>query len=146
MALASSSAGSTYPASAINNGDRAGLNFGAGGVWKDGTPSSFPDWVEIDFNGPKTIDHVVVYSAQDNTTTPVDPSDTMTFSLRGLTAFQVKAWNGTAFATLASVGNNNLVKRTVSFPATTTTKIRILIYGSANNTDSFVTEVEAWTP
>jgi hypothetical protein len=146
VASVSSTFSSSYPASAINNGDRAGLNFGAGGVWKDGTPGVFPDWVEIDFNGAKSIDHVVVYSAQDNTTTPVDPSDTMTFTQRGVTAFQVKAWNGSQWVGLASVSGNNLVKRTVSFAATTTTKIRIVIQKSADATNSFLTEVEAWTP
>ena len=148
VASASSTFSSAYPAAAINNGDRAGVNFGAGGVWKDDTPSVFPDWVEIDFSGAKTIDHVIVYSAQDNNLSPVDPSDTLTFTLRGLTAFDVQAWNGTSWIKLGSVTGNNLVKRTVSFGATTTSKLRIIINGAVGGKsgNSFLTEVEAWTP
>jgi hypothetical protein len=139
------SASSTSPGfsvSAVNDGDRSGLS----GVWKDGTRLIFPDWVEIDFNGSKTIDHVIVYSVQDNSFAPVDPSDTLTFTLNGITAFDVNAWNGSAWVTLGSVTNNNLVKRSVSFPATTTSKIQIVIKASADGHYSTVTEIEAWTP
>jgi hypothetical protein len=145
VASASSSFGSGYPAAAVNNGDRAGLNFGAGGVWKDGTLSVFPDWVEIDFSGAQTIDRVIVYSLQDSYTAPVDPSDTLTFTARGITAFDVQAWNGAAWVTLGSVSGNNLVKRSVLFTATTTNKIRVVMNAAANGKYSFLTEVEAWT-
>ena len=146
VAFASSTFSGSFPVSAINNGDRAGLNFGAGGVWKDATLSVWPDWVEIDFSSAQTIDRVIVYSVQDNSSTPVDPSDTMTFTLRGDTAFAVQTWNGSAWITQGSVTGNNLVKRTVSFTATTTTKIRVNITAAANGKFSFLTEVEAWTP
>jgi hypothetical protein len=145
VASASSSFGAGYPASAINNGDRAGKNVGQGGVWKDNTPSVYPDWVEIDFNGAQTIDHVIVYSVQDNSLMPVDPSDTMTFSLRGMTAFSVQTWNGSAWVTQGIVTGNNLVKRTVSFAATSTSKIRVLLNASADGKYSSLAEVEAWT-
>src|SRR5262249_22156492 len=105
----------------------------------------FPDRVEIDFSGPQTIDHVVVYSVQDNNTSPVEPNDTMTFTQRGVTAFDVQAWNGSAWITLASVTGNKLVKRTVSFAPTTMSKIRVVIKASANGWYSFLTEIEAWT-
>jgi hypothetical protein len=137
--------GSSYPVSAVNNGDRAGLNNGNGGVWKDATRDGFPDWVEIDFSSAQTIDHVIVYSVQDNSTFPSDPSDTLTFTLYGLTAFDVQAWNGSAWVTLGSVSNNNLVKRSVAFAATTTSKIRVVINGAVGHY-SMVTEIEAWTP
>jgi hypothetical protein len=146
VAFASSTFSGSFPVSAINNGNRAGLNFGAGGVWKDATLSVWPDWVEIDFSGAQTIDRVIVYSVQDNSSTPVDPSDTMTFTLRGVTAFAVQTWNGSAWITQGSVTGNNLVKRTVSFTATTTTKIRVNITAAASGKYSFLTEVEAWTP
>ena len=62
-----------FPVAAVNNGDRAGLNWGSGGGWNDATTGVFPDWVQINFNGSKTIDHVIVYSMQDNFASPVDP-------------------------------------------------------------------------
>ena len=46
----------------------------------------------------------------------------------------------------SSVTGNKLVKRTVSFGATSTSKIRVLINTSANDKYSFLTEVEAWAP
>jgi hypothetical protein len=45
--------------------------------------------------------------------------------------------------TLASVAGNNLVKRTATFPAYTTDRIRVHIT-KALNTWSRVTEIEAW--
>ena len=63
-----------YPVSAINNNERAGTGWNNGGGWADGTPGTFPDWVQITFNGSKTIDRVVVYSLQDNYTQPVEPT------------------------------------------------------------------------
>jgi hypothetical protein len=146
VASASSTFSASYPPSAVNNGDRAGLNYGAGGVWKDGTAGVYPDWIQVNFSGPQTINQIIVYSMQDNYTTPVDPSNTMTFTRFGLTAFDVQTWNGSAWVTQGSVSGNNLVKRTVSFSAVSTDRIRVLINASANLKYSFMTEVEAWTP
>jgi len=142
VASASSVYNVNYPAAAINNGDRAGLNNGAGGVWMDNSSFVFPDWVQINFSGAKTIDHVIVYTVQD-AFTPVDPSDTLTFTRYGVTDFQVQAWNGSAWVALGSVAGNNLVKRTVSFAATTTDRIRVNITGAISGF-SRITEIEAW--
>ncbi len=144
VASASSSLGAGYPASAVNNGERAGLNWGAGGGWNDSTLGVFPDWVQINFSGTKTLDHVVVYSVQDNWQNPIDPPATLTFSLYGVTDFQVQGWNGSAWVTLGTVTGNNLVKRTVTFAPTTTDRIRINITNALYQY-SRVVEVEAWT-
>jgi hypothetical protein len=68
----------------------------------------------------------------------------MTFSLYGLTAFDVQGWNGSTWVTLGSVSGNNLVKRTVSFSPYTTDRIRIVTNGSADGIWSRITEIEAW--
>jgi Bacterial Ig-like domain (group 3)/F5/8 type C domain len=143
VASASSSYGSGYPASAVNNGERAGVNPGNGGYWNDATSNTFPDWVQINFNGAKTIDHAVVYSVQDNYTNPIEPSDTQTFSLYGVTDFTVQGWDGANWVTLATVSGNNLVKRTVTFSPYATDRIRVNIT-SALNSWSRLTEVEVW--
>ena len=143
VASASSTYGAAFPVSPINNNERAGINWGNGGGWADGTPNSFPDWVQITFNGSKTIDHVVVYTVQDNWPSPIEPTDTMTFTTWGLTDFTVQGWNGTAWVTLGTVSGNNLVKRTVNFTAYTTDRIRINVT-NALNAYSRITEVEAW--
>src|SRR6266550_7526971 len=143
VASASSSYSAGYPASAINNSERAGLNPGNGGYWNDATPNALPDWVQIIFSGAKTVDHVVVYSLQDNYLNPVDPNDTQTFTLYGITGFIVQGWDGAAWVTLATVSGNNLVKRSVTFAAYTTDRIRINITGAVDSW-SRLTEVEAW--
>ncbi len=143
VASASSTYSATYPVTAINDNERAGASFANGGYWNDATPNSFPDWVQINFSGSKSIDHVVVYSVQDNYTNPVEPGDTQTFSLYGITDFTVQGWNGSAWVVLGTVSGNNLVKRTVSFAPYTTDRIRINVT-NALNTWSRITEVEAW--
>jgi hypothetical protein len=130
----------------VNDGQRSGAGWSTGGGgWADASPGVFPDWVEVDFAGAKTIDRIVVYSVQDNFQSPVEPTDAMTFSLYGMTAFDVQAWTGSAWTTLASVTGNNLVKRTVTFSPYTTTRVRVLTKGVADNTWSRITEIEAWT-
>jgi hypothetical protein len=145
VATASSSNSSSYPASAIINNERAGRKTApAGWVWVDGTANAWPDWVQVRFAGSRTIDRVVVYTMQDNFNAPVEPTDTTTFSLYGLRAFEVQGWNGSAWVTLGSVTGNNLVKRTVTFPAFTTDRIRVNATSGLVNF-SRITEVEAWS-
>ena len=148
VASASSTAGvgvgAAYPVASVIDGDRAGLNWGSTGGWMDNTLFAFPDWVQINFNGPKTIDHISVYTLQDNYVNPVDPPSNLTFTQYGITDFQVQAWNGSAWVTLGSVAGNNLVKRQVFFVATTTDRIRVNVTGGMGGR-SRVTEIEAWT-
>ena len=143
VASASSTFSAAFPVSAVNNNERAGVNWGNGGGWNDATGNAYPDWVQINFSGSKTVDRVVLYTLQDNYTTPVEPTDSMTFSLYGITAFTVQGRQGSKWITLASVSGNNLVKRTVTFSPFTTTQIRIRI-SAALASFSRITEIEAW--
>jgi uncharacterized membrane protein len=121
------------------------LNWGAGGGWNDGTSNVYPDWIEVTFSGPKTIDEVNVFSMQDNYTAPVEPTAAMTFANWGLRAFEVQYWTGSAWASIpgASITNNNLVWRQFAFTPVTTTKIRVHITAALNGFSRMV-EVEAW--
>lgn len=143
VASASSAYSPQFPATAINDGERAGVNWGNGGGWNDNTAASYPDWAQLNFNGNKTIDRVVVYTVQDNYSNPVEPNDEQTFSLYGVTDFTVQAWSGSKWVTLASVNGNNLVKRTVTFSPYHTARIRINVT-RALASYSRITEVEAW--
>jgi hypothetical protein len=67
----------------------------------------------------------------------------LTFSLYGVTAFQVQGWNGSAWVTLGSAAGNNLVKRQVNFTATATDRIRVNVTGAMAGF-SRITEIEAW--
>ena len=135
-----------YAPSGAINGDRKGSPWGNGGGWNDGTPDSWPDWLEVDFNGSKTIGEIDVFSVQDNYQAPVTPTQQMTFSLYGLTNFEVQYWTGTTWQDVpgGAISGNNSVWRQVTFAPLSTTKIRILV-NAALNTWSRITEVEAWT-
>jgi hypothetical protein len=141
VASASSTLSAAYPVAAVNNNERAGVNWGNGGGWAAGNAP--PGWVQINFNGNKTIDRVVVYTVQDNFTSPVEPSDTLTFGAYGITDFTVQGWNGSSWVTLATVAGNNLVKRTVTFTAFTTNQIRVNVTRSLY-VNPLITEIEAW--
>src|SRR6185503_14617743 len=135
----------SYPVSAINNGDRKGLNAGSGGTWL-GSTATFPQWVQVDFNGSKTVREIDVFSLQDNYANPIEPTETTTFGLYGLTGFDVQYWTGSAWTTVpgGSVSGNNKVWKKIAFAPLTTSKIRILINATVDGW-SRVVEVEAWT-
>src|SRR6266700_2879639 len=141
-AVASSTYGTNVAANA-NNGDRKGTN---GLVWMDSSLSSFPDWIEVDFDGSKTINEIDVVTRQDDLNNPVEPSLSQTFSLYGITAFDVQYWDGNAWVTVSngSVTGNNKVWRQFSFASVTTSKVRVAVNAGADNAYSRVVEVEAW--
>jgi hypothetical protein len=105
----------------------------------------YPDWVQIDFNGSKTISEIDVFTIQDNYSSPVEPTDAMTFSLYGITAFDVQYWNGAAWVTVpgGSVIGNNKVKSKFTFSPITTSKIRVLV-NNALASYSRIIEIESY--
>ncbi len=143
VASASSTYGSAYPLAAVNDGDRTGMTWGSGGGWADATPNAFPDWVQVTFSGVKTVDHIVIYTLADLYGPGITPADTQTFNLFGIVDFNVQAWNGSAWVTLATVSGNDLVKRTVTFVPTSTDRIRVNV---SNGLFGFsrIVELEAW--
>ena len=136
----------TVPAGGVNDGDRKGVNWGAGGGWSDGTPNEFPDWVQVAFNGAKTITEVDVFTLQDDYAMPAEVTEAMTFSLYGITDFEVQYWTGTDWATVPGgrIAGNRSVWRRVTFPPLTTDRIRISVTAALGGS-SRVVEVEAWT-
>jgi RHS repeat-associated protein len=145
-ASASSTLNATFPVASVINGDRRGTGWGSGGGWNDATGGAFPDWVEVSFAGTKTIGEVSVFTLQDSTMSPSEPTEQMTFSLYGVTAFQIEYWTGSAWAQIpgASASGNNKVWRKFTFAPVTTQKIRVMVTGALAN-HSRITEVEAWS-
>jgi RHS repeat-associated protein len=143
-ATASSEYNSGYAAGNAINGDRKGANWGSSGGWHDGTGFTFPDWLQINFSGSKTINEIDVFSVQDNYSAPSEPTETMTFSLYGMTGFEVQYWDGSAWATVpgGNVSGNSNVWRKFAFSPVTTDKIRVLT--KASDGWSRLTEVEAY--
>ena len=147
-ASSSSNFSSAYVPSAVINGDRKGTGWGsAGGGWMDGTSNSYPDWIQVTFNGSKTIDEIDVFTLQDNYGNPSEPTESMTFSQYGIVDFQIQYWNGLSWQTVSggSITGNNKVWKKVNFSQITTSKIRVNITSALNNY-SRVTELEAWGP
>lgn len=145
---ATATASSTYAgfaASGAINGDRKGLFVWQNGFWSTAS-AGFPAWLEVQFNGNKTITEIDIFTLQDNYNAPVEPTETMTFSGYGLTSYEVQYWTGSTWATISggSVSGNNNVWRKFTFPALTTTKIRVLASASPDSY-SRLAEVEAWT-
>jgi probable HAF family extracellular repeat protein len=132
------------PSGAIN-GDRRGLNWERGGGWRDATNNAFPDWLQVDFSGAKSISEVGVFMLQDNYTSPAEPTEAMTFSKFGATAFDVQYWDGAQWAQVpgASVVGNDKVWRRLTFTPLTTTKMRVLVRNALAGRSRLV-EVEAW--
>jgi hypothetical protein len=131
-------------ASNVINGDSIGIVAGAYNWW-NGTGAHAGSAVTVNFSGVKTINRIVVVSLQDNYTAPIDPTSTTTFGALGLTGFTLKYWDGVGFAPLAVVTGNNLVRRTVTFPAISTSKILVICDSSPDGWMRIV-EIEAWTP
>jgi RHS repeat-associated protein len=140
--------------------------------WHDGTLDAYPDWVQINFSGSKTINRVVVYAITDDlapagrapasTTTSgrttrvavrggngrktalADPTNDDSCVAEAPQEFTVEGWNGSSWVTLATVTDNNLCVRDLSFTPFTTDRIRINITMGGSH-GSTIGEVEAWT-
>jgi hypothetical protein len=145
VATASSTYNSNYPVAAVNNGDRNGLNWGAGGGWNDATTNTYPDWVEIDFSTSKTINEIDLFTLQDNYTSPATPTLSMQFSQYGVTDFEVQYWTGSTWVDVpnGNVTGNRNVWRQFAFANITTSKIRVLV-NNALASYSRIVEIEAY--
>lgn len=146
LASASSSLNDQYPPSAVIDGDRKGVGWGAGGGWRDSTAGSFPDWLQVDFSGSMHIDEINVFTLQDTWWNPADPTLTTIFGNNGITKFDVQYWNGSNWVTVpggAVTTNNNKVWRQFVFSPVTTDKIRIQI-NAAKIDSSVMVELEAF--
>ncbi len=138
---------SNWPARGVIDGDRKGTNWGSDGGWVDASSGSFSnDWLQIDFDNSKSIDELDVFTVQDNYANPSEPTAEMTFSAYGLTAYELRYWDGSSWLPVpgASVTGNNKVWRRFTFAAINTNKIRLIPQAAVDNGYARLTEVEAW--
>ncbi|HEY4080407.1 MAG TPA: Ig-like domain-containing protein, partial [Burkholderiaceae bacterium] len=135
-----------YPVTAINDGVLQGTAWGNGGGWNDATSASYPDWAQTTFSGVQSISRIDVYTLADNFATAPAPTSTTTFTQYGITDFQVQYWDGANWVTVpnGNITGNNLVWRSVSFPAVSTDRIRILVSNSLS-AFSRIVELQAWS-
>ncbi len=144
---ASSTYSAGYPAASAGDGDRKGAAWGRGsGGWNDATAGAHPDALEVNFGTPRTLAEIGVYTVQDNYANPEEPTDAMTFSLYGVTDFDVQYWDGANWVTVSggSVTGNNRVVRRFAFTPVTTSRVRVLVTGALASY-SRITELEAWS-
>jgi RHS repeat-associated protein len=142
---ATATASSTFsgaPATNANNGDHVGT----ASWWTDNTSSTYPDWLQVDFAGTKTISEIDVYGLQQNYGSPIEPTLTLT-STYALTNFEVQYWTGSAWATVpgGSVTGNDKVWRKFTFTPLATSKIRVNVTNVAGDNHSQIVELEAYT-
>ena len=126
-ATASTTYNVDFPASAAIDGSRSGAVWRQRGTWED-SHAELPDWLQINFSAPATIDQVNVFSMQEQYWAPVDPTPALT-SFRAAQDFQVESWNGAAWVVVpgGQVVGNTRVWAQVSFAPITTAAIRIVV-------------------
>ncbi|HEX7331590.1 MAG TPA: PKD domain-containing protein [Pyrinomonadaceae bacterium] len=114
-------------------------------AWVDATPDKYPDWVEINFNGPKAINWINVFTLQDDPENSPEPTLTETFTKEGITDFDVQYWNGRAWRNVpgGAIRGNRNVWRKLAFPTITTNKIRVVVR-KALGSYSKIMEIEAF--
>lgn len=114
-------------------------------AWSDATPNTYPDWVEINFEGPRAIDWINVFTLQDHPATSPDPTLNETFTKDGITDFDVQYWNGRVWKNVpgGAIRGNRNVWRKIAFPAITTNKIRVVVRNALAGY-SKIMEIEAF--
>jgi len=104
-------------------------------VWIDGTPKQFPDWLQIDFDGPKAINAVLVFV---NNFSRYKPKET------GISDCDLEIWQEDKWLKVGSVKGNT--KGVISFalkdPAKTD-KIRVLVHDTNDHDHSTIMEIQA---
>ena len=88
-----------------------------------------------------------VFTLQDNYANSAEPTESMTFTQWGLTAYTVEYWSGSSWIQIpnASVTGNNKIWRKFEFSPISTSKIRVVTISSVDGY-SRLTEVEAYGP
>lgn len=129
-----------------NDGERRAFGARSTGAWIDATFGQFPDWLQVDFAGVKTITRVDVVTVHDANADASEPAPDATFIRSGITAFEVQTWDGTAWSTVPGglVTGNNRVWRTLTFPPIATSRLRLVVHAAASGYAQ-VAEIEAWT-
>src|SRR5207253_4809468 len=85
-----------------------------------------------DFNASYPINEIDFFTLQDNYQNPSPPTLNMTFTLYGVTDFEVQYWTGSTWTDVpgGNVTGNNHVWTQFTFASITTAKIRVLINNS----------------
>jgi hypothetical protein len=115
-----------------------------GNYWRD--DSGLPTWLQIEFKDPATtIDEITVITIEDpGFEKATDPTDTQTFARSGVTAFDVKYFDGGGWVNVpgGSIKSNNRVVTKISFDPITTSMIRVVVNDAALDKEKVARIVE----
>ena len=164
---ASPSVNANYPASAVNDGDRTGFNWGRGGFgsgWNDNTQADYAsDWVRIDFGSARTIKEVNVFTVRDvaGSTAPVTLTETFSTADNtgnGIVDFDVEYLSGNGWKPFQCgtetipcgrvIGNNKVWKQLILTTPVSISAIRVAVHKASEYTNipnnySRMVEIEA---
>lgn len=146
---ATASASSTYnagtPVASLVDGNRRGNVWASGGGWSSAANPTLanPQWVQVNLNGSRRIQEIVVTTLQDNYASPIEPTTATTFTTYGIRDFAVQYWSGSAWIAAGSITGNNKVVRRFTFAPVQTTAVRVLVTAALQNFARIV-EVEAY--
>jgi peptidyl-Lys metalloendopeptidase len=137
--------GSTELNAAANANDGSRV-WAIGGAWKDSSAGVFPDWLQVTFNGEKTIDEISVFAVKDDYQNTVDPTLGTTTTVYSLIAFDVQYWNGTSWVIVpgGTITGNNKAWTKITFSPISTQRIRVMVNNASQDGYSRIAELEAW--
>lgn len=136
-----------YSAAGAIDGGHTSAGWEAGNGWNDNTRGVFPDWLQVDFAGTRTVNEIRVYTLPDGYSTPTEPTTETTATGYGLLDFDVQYWDGSSWVTVpgGEIRGNDRAMRVLSVPGISTAKIRVLVH-DARAYFSRILEVEAIGP
>lgn len=138
----------TYPAAALNDGVRQTRD----GYWNDTTPRAFPDWAQIAWPAPRSLDRIVLrlpvaghLSAPQRTLGPIELSwwDAGAGAWRAIAATGGSSNPVASWVAPASADGSEV--RSFDFAAVTTDKVRVTYSGGNSDGWSFLEEIEAYS-
>lgn len=128
-------------ASFIFNGVRHTNNaWGSAGGWAGNTQV---ENVVRDFETPRTISKISVFTIADAINYNTNPTLTDTFVMYGITDYTVQVWNGSTWDTVGTATANDKVWRDFTFTPVATTKVKLDITAALADYIRVV-EFEAW--
>ncbi len=109
----SSSYNSRYVGSNAVDGDKTSNS----SRWLSGRNQSFPQWIEVDLQGEKTLSEVSFWTGYNGYSAPI-------------TDFEFQVWNGSSWSTVFSENGNNNAAYSRTFSEVSTSKVRLMISGA----------------
>jgi F5/8 type C domain len=134
--VTASSSHGTFPACGAIDGNANQDEWEVATGWNDGTAAVFPDWLAVEFDGPREVSRVVVHTLD---------SSRYPGARFGLKDWDVQVLDGAGdWQTVDSVRGNTTAPVTSTFTPVTTTSVRILALASNDARYSRILELEVY--